>query len=322
MGKRFNPISNLDNEENSLDALNSIVGTPIEMEVPLTSLIPPPSDWSDIFKKADTKDIQKMAASIYKYGLFHRITLWQHMNGKYMILGGSTRAAAYNFLYNTTKDEKWAEIPAQVYAANQIDRIDAKRIFIVSNTDQRQMTTHNIAQAYYNLIKLEKQRAFYGSGIFSRDAAAKQANVSPTTFNNYLKLIKLIAPLLDEIDNGNLPMTVAYELAFLPDDFQQYVFDRKYYKKLKRKTAKKMRQEAKTFSDIDEIMGSPDSPQNIFKYQVEIHQELPENCEILPLLVSKENKSEIIQQLSQAVSDSNFSDDVKNNLLKTINAKK
>ena len=239
-----------------------------------------------------------------------------------MVLGGSTRAAAYRFLYNTTKDKKWAEIPAQVYAADQIDRIDAKRIFIVSNTDQRQMTTHNVAQAYYNLIKLEKQRAFYGSGIFSRDAAAKQANVSPTTFNNYLKLIKLITPLLEEIDNGNLPMTVAYELAFLPDDFQQYVFDRKYYLKLKRKTAKKMRQEAKTFSDIDEIMGSPDSPQNIFKYQVEIHQELPENCEILPLLVSKENKSEIIRQLSQAVSNSNFSDDVKNNLLKTINARK
>ena len=307
--------------ENNLDALNAVIGEPVEMEIPLTSLIPPPSDWSDIFKKADRKDIEKMAASIYKYGLLHRITLWQNVHEKYIILGGSTRAAAYRFLYNTTKDEKWATIPAKVYAPKQIDRIDAKRIFIVSNTDQRQMTTQNIAQAYYNLIKLEKQRAFYGSGIFSRDAAAKQANVSPTTFNNYLKLIKLITPLLDEIDAGNLPMMVAYELAFLPDDLQQYIFDRGYFHNLKRRTAKKIRQEAKTPAEIDEILGEADST-NIFRYQIEMPQKLPDDCEILPLFVSKENKSKIIKQLRQAVNDSNFSADVKNNLLKTFDLPK
>ena len=304
--------------ENNLDALNSIVGVPIEREVPLASLIPPPSDWSDIFKKADEKDIKKMAASIYEYGLLHRVTLWQNANDKYIILGGSTRTAAYRFLYNTTKDKKWSAIPAKVYAADQIDKIDAKRIFIVSNTDQRQMSTQNIAQAYYNLIKLEKQRAFYGSGIFSRDAAAKQANVSPTTFNNYLKLIKLITPLLEEIDSGNLQMMTAYELAFLPEDLQKYIFDCKYHKNLKRKLAKKIRQNAKTAADIDRIVAEGDTSQNIFKYQIETEQALPADCEILPLFVSKENKSEIFQQLRQAVSDSNFSDDVKNNLLKTI----
>lgn len=307
--------------ENNLDALNSIIGEPVERDVPLSSLIPPPSDWSDIFKKADKKDIEKMAASIYKYGLLHRITLWQNLNDKYIILGGSTRAAAYRFLYNKTKDEQWSEIPAKVYAHDQIDKIDAKRIFIVSNTDQRQMSTQSIAQAYYNLIKLEKQRAFYGSGIFSRNAAAKQANVSPTTFNNYLKLIKLISPLLDEIDAGNLQMMVAYELAFLPDELQQYIFDRGYFHNLKRKTAKKIRQNAKTPADIDKILGEADST-NVFRYQIEMNQKLPDDCEILPLFVSKENKSEIIQQLRQAVNDSQFSDEVKNNLLKTFDLPK
>lgn len=303
--------------ENNLDALNSIVGEPVEQDIPLSSLIPPPSDWSDIFKKADKKDVEKMAASIYKYGLLHRITLWENVNEKYMILGGSTRAAAFRFLYNKTHDEKWLNIPAKVYEPNQIDRIDAKRIFIVSNTDQRQMSTQNIAQAYYNLIKLEKQRAFYGSGIFSRDAAAKQANVSPTTFNNYLKLINLITPLLDAIDEGTLQMMTGYELAFLSEDLQQYIFDREYFHKLKRRTAKKIRQSAKTPADIDEIIND-NSAQTVFRYQVEMNQKLPENCEILPLFVSKENKSEIIQQLRQAVNESQFSDEVKNNLLKTF----
>ena len=311
-------FTNSDGDEKKLSELNSVVGVPVEREIPLSSLIPPPSDWADIFKKADKKDIEKMAASIYRYGLLHRITLWENANEKYMILGGSTRAAAFRFLYSTTKDEKWAKIPAKVYAPNQIDKIDAKRIFIVSNTDQRQMTTKNIAQAYYSLIKLEKERAFYGSGIFSRDAAAKQANVSPTTFTNYLKLIKLISPLLEEIDKGTLPMTVAYELAFLPDDLQQYIFDCEYFHDLKRRTAKKIRRSAKTPADIDEILSESDSTQNIFKYQIEMPQKLPADCEILPLFVSKENKSEILQQLRQAVNDSNFSDDVKNNLLKTF----
>lgn len=309
-------------ENNNLDALNSVVGEPVEEEIPLSSLIPPPSDWSDIFKKADKKDVEKMAASIFQYGLLHRITLWENVNGRYMILGGSTRAAAFRFLYNTTKDEKWTVIPAKVYAPSQIDKIDAKRIFIVSNTDQRQMSTKNIAQAYYNLIKLEKQRAFYGSGIFSKISAAKQANVSPTTFNNYLKLIKLITPLLDEIDNGNLPMMTAYELAFLPEEFQQYIFKREYFYDLKRKTARKIRQTAKTFDDIDDIIENPDSSQNTFKYQIEMNQKLPDDCEILPLFVSKENKSEIIQQLRQAVNDSQLSDEVKNNLLKTFDLPK
>ena len=59
--------------ENNLDALNAVIGEPVEMEIPLTSLIPPPSDWSDIFKKADRKDIEKMAASIYKYGILRRL---------------------------------------------------------------------------------------------------------------------------------------------------------------------------------------------------------------------------------------------------------
>ena len=305
-------------EENDLSSLESVVGLPFEKDIPLENLILPPIEWNDIFKKADDKDIQKMAASIYQYGLLHKITLWEKDDDKYMILGGSTRYAAYRYLYQLTSDEKWTKIPAKIYSRNQIDRIDAKRIFIVSNTDQRQMSTTNIVNAYYNLIKLEKERAFYGSKIFTRDAAAKQANVPPSTFNNYLKLSSLIAPLVDEIDSKNLLLMSAYELAFIPEDLQQYIFDKKYYIKIKRKTAKDIRDKAKTREDIDKIIEKSKTSSKLFKYSIEFNEKLPENCEILPLVVNKDDKVEITKLLHQMINDSNFPDDVKNKLLQTL----
>ena len=308
-------ISKFDDTGNNLDSLNSVVGLPIEKEVELNNLIFPPSEWIEIFKKASEPDIKKMAASIYQYGLFHRITLWERGDDKYMILGGATRYTAYRYLYKITAEEKWSKIPAKIYTRKQIDEIDAKRIFIISNTDQRQMSTRNIANAYYNLLKLEKEKSFYGSGIFSRDAAAKQANVSPATFNNYLKLLELIPELLDEIDSENLQMMAAYEIAFLPEDLQKYIFDKKYYLNLKRKTAKKIRTNAKTPDDIDNIIAGEKVAPSLFKYNVEFKEKLPADCEILPLVVNKDDKVEIINLLYQAVSSSNFSDEVKNKLL-------
>ena len=308
-------ISKPEETENNLDSLNSVVGLPLEKDVEINNLILPPSDWSNIFKKVSEDDVKKMAASIYRYGLLHRITLWERDDNKYMILGGSTRYSAYRYLHKITSEEKWSEIPAKIYTRSQIDEIDAERIFIISNTDQRQMSTLNITNAYYNLIKLEKKKAFYGSGIFVRDAAAKQANVSPTTFNNYLKLIDLLPELIDKIDTEKLKMTAAYEIAFLPEKLQKYIFDKKYYLNLNRRTAKKIHNNAKTQKDIDDIISKENSAPTLFKYNIEFNEKLPDDCEILPLVVNKDDKVEIINLLYQAVSSSNFSNEVKNKLL-------
>ena len=305
-------------EEVSLSSLNSVVGTPEELQISLESLISPPEDWLNIFSVASDEDIQKMAASIYKYGLLHRITVWQQDDNNFMILGGMTRTAAFKYLFEITNDEKWHTIPAKVYSVDQLDLVDAKRIFIVSNTDSRQMSVKNVSLAYYNLIKLEKQRAFYGSGIFSRDSAAKQANVSPTTFNNYLKLISLYPPLLNEIDRGNLKVMVAYEIAFLPEKLQKYIYEKKYYLGMKHQTAKRVRANSKNFKDIDAIIAEKKRTHSDFKYQVTTTKKLPSDCEILPVIVNKLYKADILKIFEDAIISSDLSQEMKNDLLKNF----
>ena len=314
----LNKIEKPSEENVSLSSLDSVIGAPDERQINLDNLSSPPEDWIKIFSTASNADIQKMAASIYQYGLLHRITVWQRSDDNFMILGGMTRTAAFKYLYEVTGDKKWSVIPAKVYSANQLDEIDAKRIFIVSNTDARKMTAKNISFAYYNLIKLEKQRAFYGSGIFSRDAAAKQANVSPTTFNNYLKLVELYPPLLEEIDNNNFQMMAAYEVAFLDQDLQKYICDKKYYLDLNRKTAKILKTQAKNFSDIDRIISEQSNAESVFKYQVVTADKLPDDCEILPVFVNKNRRTDILKIFTDAINSSELSKEVKDILFKSL----
>ena len=301
-----------------LSSVNSVVGQPQEMQVDVNVLTNPPEEWTKNFTSASDTEIQKMAMSIYKYGLLHRITVWQRDEENFMILGGMTRTAAFKYLYKITNDEKWLKIPARVYAADQIDEIDANRIFIVSNTDARQMSTKNIAFAYYNLIKLEKQRAFYGSKIYSRDAAAKQANVSPATFSNYLKLIELYPPFFEEIDNGNCQMMAAYEIAFLKQNLQKYIYHKKYFLKLNRKTAKILRLQAKTQKDIDRIIADKNESEKIFKYSIRTENKMPVGSEVLFTFADTQYKADILKIFSEAINSAELPQEVKDEVLKNL----
>lgn len=307
-----------DEDSAFLSSVNSVVGQPQEMEIEVESLMTPSEEWIKNFTPASDFEIQKMAMSIYKYGLLHRITIWQQNDNNFMILGGLTRTAAFKYLYEVTGDKKWLKIPAKVYTTDQIDEIDAKRIFIVSNTDSRQMTTKNIAFAYYNLIKLEKQRAFYGSKIYSRDAAARQANVSPATFNNYLKLIELYPPLFEEIDKGNCQMMVAYEIAFLKEELQKYIYDKKYFLDLSRKTAKAIRTQAKTLKDIDKIITDKNKIAKVFNYNIQTANKLPEDCDVLFTFANTKYKADILKIFSDAVNTSSLPEEIKDEVLQNL----
>ena len=305
-------------EDISLSNFNSVVGNPEEFEIDLENLILPPEDWRKIFREASEIDIKKMAASIYQYGLLHRITVWQKDDENFIVLGGMTRLAAFKYLFEITEDEKWKKIPAKVYSQDQIDEIDAKRIFIVSNTDSKQMSAKNISFAYYNLVKLEKERAFYGSGIFSRDSAAVLAGVSPTTFNNYLKLMELYPPLLEEIDKNNFQVMAAYEIAFLEPNLQRYIYNKKYYLNLKRKTAKIIKEQAETAEDIDKIISNQNSETKVFKYNVETKNKLPSNFEILPVFVNSFYRDDVLKIFTEAITSSKLPNEIKNELLKNF----
>ena len=144
--------------EKRTSAIDEIVGEPFEDDIPVNMLYPVPKEWN-CFPTALEDDVLTMCASISKYGLFHRITLWQTDTNKYMILGGNTRTTCFRKLFEATEEKKWLKIPALIYKKEQLTEIDANRIFLVSNTDQRKMSTQIISTAYCDLMKLEKKKS-------------------------------------------------------------------------------------------------------------------------------------------------------------------
>lgn len=242
--------------------------------------------------------------------------MWEK-DGEYIVLGGNTRAACYSYLYSQTNEDRYAAIPALVYKKNQLSEIDAHRIFIVSNTDQRKMSAMTVSKAYADLLKLEKEKAFYGSGRFSRDAAAEQAGVGHSTFARYLHLLKLYPPLSDEVDSGNLAVRTAYEISFLDNDIQKFIYENNIYAELSIQAAKSMRKcdsidEVKQF--IQELQEAP----KYYKYQVNTKSQKPAGKEIVPLFVDKERKQEIIDRFKQAVQESNYDDSLKEYLMAAL----
>ncbi len=292
------------NDNADLDAINSVVGQAHEEDVPRELLVPAPEEWN-CFPEASEDAKIKIAASIYQYGLFHRITLWKQKNGKYMILGGHTRTAAFDYIYDATLDEKYKKLPALVYDYDQLTDIDAHRIFIVSNTDQRNMSVKTLSEAYNDLMKLEKTKAFYGSGLYARDAAARQANISPSLFNRYIHLLKLSDKLINAVDTKEISVKTGYELSFLPKELQDYISNKELHIGMTYQVASSLRG-AKATKDIDAKLKMIADAPKYYKYQVITKLHKPTGYEIVPVIVDKDNREEVLQYIRKCLKDAKF----------------
>ncbi len=303
---------------NSLETINRIIGDPQNEFVPRDKMDFAPEEW-DCFPKATEEAVGRMSASIQKYGLLHRVTVWRRPNGRYTILGGHTRTTCYDYLYKATKEDRYKYVPCLVYESEQLSEVDAHRIFLLSNTDQRAMPTSILTRAYCNLVELEKKQSFYGSGIYARTAAAKQANVSATAFGRYLKLRDLIPELMNAVDRRVLPVKSAYCLSFLKKDLQTYIFKKNYYEDLPVRTAKRLQDEVAHKGDIDHIIKEEQAGQ-VFRYTVEMKTEKPADYHIAPLILPKdeEMKDKIISTLTSSIDKLDLPQEIKEVLLNGI----
>lgn len=309
-------LTPMDQQDKALDNIDAVVGRPTEKLIPRELLEPAPKEW-DCFQKASEDKIKQMSQSIKTYGLLHNITVWKQPTGKYMILGGHTRTSCFDYLYETEHDEKWRQIPALAYDAEQLTETDAHRIFIVSNTDQRDISQKSKATAYKELMILEKKKSFYGSFISSRKAAATQANVSESTLNTYLGLLDLIQPFLDMVDDETLTVRTGYHISRMPKNLQQYIYDNQLYKGLTTQAARQLKQAATT-NEIDAILNRINSAQKYYKYRIETRNPKPANMEIVPMFMEKSHKDEFIDRYIQAVKESSFAGDLKKTLIDTM----
>lgn len=291
----------------SLKGIEEITGTAREEIVACNKLIPAPDEWQSIFPKATDETLAKMAVSIRQYGLLHRITVWERDNG-YMILGGHTRAACFGYLLKLTGEDRYSTIPARIFSKDQISEVDAHRIFVISNTDQRSLSAKAISSAYAELMKLEKRKAFYGSGISTRDSAARQLGITAGTLSRYLRLQDLVEPLMDAVSNKELSLSAAVQISMMPHRLQQHVYETGEYIGMTRTQAKEIL-EAKNEEEIDAVLKRKKEPS--YRYTVTSQHEKKDNEEIISLIVRKGMR----QVIADAVEGSNLETEVKKILL-------
>lgn len=202
------------------------------MDIPLDKLVSAPRKWN-FFGQPNKVQYEDMVSSIYTYGLFHPITVWEQDNDKYMILGGHTRLSAFKDLYKVTSDKRFSTIPCNVYPKDKLDETDAKRIIILDNIAQRgNIITKDLARSYGELARLEKARGYYGSGDINA-RVGRLIGVSRKTVISYRSLNNLNDNLIDAFTNKTISLSEAVALSKLDSDLQQHIYEKEYYKRLK-----------------------------------------------------------------------------------------
>ena len=300
--------------------IEEVVGQAYDKDIETSLLIKAKPEW-DLFPAPSRDTVYRMAASIDQYGLLHRITVWEQPDGRYMILGGHTRFEAFKWLADNTHKPEYDAIPARVYRADQLTDDDAHRIFLVSNTDQRTLSASVIANAYMDLLKLEKEHAFYGSGIYSRAAAAKQAEVSESTFALYLSFRKLIPELRQALDNKDLAVWPANSLSKLGEDLQHHLFDAHNDlcrdKRLSKDLGKAL-QACDSVQSIDETIEKWQNRTQVYTYRLSSHVKMDKNETILPVLVPKAARQSVKKILIEYADMLDLDDTAKKRFLSAL----
>ena len=290
--------------ESSTNNIDAKVGKSYDKDIETSLLIKADPRWNSVngtegthlFPEPSMDTVLRMAASISQYGLLHRITVWERPGDRYMILGGHTRFEAFQWLSDNTHDPAYDTIPARVYRADQLTEDDAHRIFIVSNTDQRTLSASAVANAYMALFQLETQNAFYGSGIYSRAAAAKQADVSLSTFNLYLSFGQLIPELRQALDNSDIALWPAYYLTRIGRNLQQHIFCKHNalcHGKSMSKDLGKALSSCGSIEAIDETVNAWMHKPKVYTYRIPTHIKMKKDETALPLLVPKKMRQSV-----------------------------
>lgn len=252
--------------------------------IDIDKLVAAPDEWN-FFGKSSPEQYALIFQSVYKYGLWHPCTVWEQEDGTYMILGGHTRRMVYQELYEVTKDEKYKKIPCKVYKHDQITEPTARRIVILTNIAQRAKEDSAVRiHCYSEMALLEKEEAFYGSGVDVNTAVAKLFGVSRATVFFYRRLEKLIPELLDAYDQRQITQAVAGMLCDVPQELQQYIYEKGYHLELKPAMRHALKAAA-TKEDIDAIIQQQKQPQEKYQYVFSTKIKKPSNFDFVPLAI-------------------------------------
>jgi len=189
-------------------------------------LNPSPPEFN-FYRKFSKDKLDELAISISTYGLLHPIVVWQKEDGIKQVLSGHNRLDAYKLLYNSTKDQKYLSILALI--KKDLNEDSAKEIIIDSNWVGRTLSTlERTRSIYFKYVLLgRKKRSQPNDSGYKRnyDIIAEDYNLSGKQIQRYIKLNKLINPLLQLIDNKALTLRSGLKLADFDENTQQEIYE-------------------------------------------------------------------------------------------------
>ncbi len=156
-------------------------------------------------REFDSEALQELADSIAEIGIIQPITLREMENGRYQIIAGERRWRASQLAGLLT-------IPAYIRTANDENVME---MALVENIQRQDLNSLEIALAYQHLMD---------SYNLTQDRLSERVGKKRTTVANYLRLLKLPAPVQVALQNHTIDMGHARALLALEDPKVQVRF--------------------------------------------------------------------------------------------------
>jgi len=172
------------------------------------------------FKIKDDFDMDLLVQSILNYGVMYPIMVRPLENGEYEIISGHRRVHA-------CKKAGIEKIPAFI---RPMSRDEAVICLVDSNLQRERLLPSEKAFAYkmkVDALTHQGKTSVRLGQKSSRGLVAENVRESETQIQRYIRLTRLIKPLLNLVDEGRIALSPAVELSYLPEAMQKMIYD--YY---------------------------------------------------------------------------------------------
>ena len=147
-------------------------------------------------KYFDREALEELAASIKEHGLFQPILVREYASGRYQIIAGERR-------WRASKQAGLHTIPAYIRTA---DDENVMEMALIENIQREDLNSVEIALAYQHLIEQYN---------LTQEKLSERIGKNRSTITNYLRLLRLPAPIQMALQNKDIDMGHARALLAL-----------------------------------------------------------------------------------------------------------
>jgi len=200
-------------------------------------------------REFDEEALQELTDSIREIGIIQPITLRETANGKYQIIAGERR-------WRASMRAQMKTIPAYIRTVNDESLME---MALIENIQRQDLNPVEIALAYQQLIEQ------YG---LTQEKLAEKVGKKRVTVTNFLRLLKLPAPIQVGLRNKSIDTGHARALLAIDDPKQQIkAFNEIVNKGFSVRKVEEMVKKIKKGSDTDDNSPKNQLSEELMKYK-------------------------------------------------------